>query len=175
MTRSARRRHQYAVDLPGYIAFEATDNLSSALALRGAPCDVLLRATISSHPSQTDHVQCSVGVPVAAAVEAVPNDLAGGSLDRRDTAEAGEGGLTPQPMGIVFKATISSVAAWSVPMPGRQTNSGATCATNWSSFVRLARRSLSREPPNGELPNAARTWLPCEPPRDHCRSGNGHR
>src|SRR5215216_7023441 len=101
MTRSARRRHQYAVDLPGYIAFEATDNLSSALALRGASCDVLLRATISSHPSQTDHVQCSVGVPVAAAVEAVPNDLAGGSLDRRDTAEAGEGGLTPQPMGIV--------------------------------------------------------------------------
>src|SRR5215207_988424 len=31
----------------------------------GTPCDVLLGATISSHPSQTDHVQRSVGVPVA--------------------------------------------------------------------------------------------------------------
>jgi len=30
-------------------------------------------------------------------------------------------------------ATISSVAAWSVPMPGEQTNSGATCATSRSS------------------------------------------
>src|SRR5215207_120851 len=101
MTRSVRRRHQYAVDLPGYVALQAADNLSSALALRGAPCDVLLGATISSHPSQTDHVQCSVGVPVAAAVEAVSNDHAGGSLDGRDPAEAGEGGLAPQPLGII--------------------------------------------------------------------------
>jgi hypothetical protein len=141
----------------------------------GTPCDVLLGATISSHPSQTDHVQRTVSVPVAAAVETMPDNLASGSFDGRDPAQAGEGSLATQPLGVVFKATISSVAAWSVPMPGKQTNSGATCATNWSSFVRLARRSLSREPPNGELPNAARTWLPCEPPRDHCRSGNGHR
>jgi hypothetical protein len=27
-------------------------------------------------------------------------------------------------------ATISSVAAWSVPMPVKETNSGATCTTN---------------------------------------------
>ena len=30
-------------------------------------------------------------------------------------------------------ATISSVAAWSVPMPAKEINSGATCATSRSS------------------------------------------
>src|SRR5215207_7531739 len=31
----------------------------------------------------------------------MPDDLARGSLDGRDTAEAGEGGLAPQPLGVV--------------------------------------------------------------------------
>src|SRR5215211_298836 len=103
-------------------------------------------------------------------------DLASGSFDGRDPAQAGEGSLATQPLGVVFKATISSVAAFSVPMAAKETNSGATCATNWSSCASRARRSLSREPPNGEPPNGARTtWLPCQPPRDHCPGGNGHR
>ena len=38
-------RDQHAVDLPGYVALEAADDLSLALALRGAPRDVFLRAT----------------------------------------------------------------------------------------------------------------------------------
>src|SRR5215203_3342607 len=141
-----RRRggHQYAIDLPGYIALEAADDLSLALALLCAPPDVLLGATISAHPSQTDHVQRTVGVPVAAAVETMPDNLARGSFDGRDPAQAGEGSLTPQPLGIVFKATISSVAAWSVPMPGKETNSGATCATNWSSCASSSAISLER-------------------------------
>ena len=42
-------------------------------------------------------------------------------------------------------ATISSVAAWSVPMPGKETNSGAACATSRSSSVRLELGDLSRE------------------------------
>src|SRR5215218_1869932 len=98
-----RRRggHQYAMDLPGYVALEAADNLSLALALLCAPRDVFLRATISAHPSQTDHVQRTVGLPVATAVETVPDDLAGGSFDGGDPAQAGEGGLAPQPLGVV--------------------------------------------------------------------------
>jgi hypothetical protein len=127
---------QHAVDLPSDVALEAADDLSLTLSLRGASCDVFLRATISSHASQADHVQRTVGFPIATPVETMPHDLAGGGLDGRDSAEAGEGGLTPQPLGIVFKATINSVAAWSVPMPAKETNSGATCATNrprWAS------------------------------------------
>ncbi len=46
----------------------------------GAPCDVFLRATISAHPSQADHVQRTVGLPVATAVETMPDDLAGGGF-----------------------------------------------------------------------------------------------
>jgi hypothetical protein len=36
-------------------------------------------------------------------------DLASGSFDGRDPAQAGEGSLATQPLGVVFKATISSV------------------------------------------------------------------
>src|ERR687897_2787836 len=98
-----RRRggHQYAIDLPGYIALEAADDLWLALAFRRAPRDVLLGATISSHPSQTDHVQRTVSVPVAAAVEPMPDNLARGSFYGRHSAEAGEGGLAGQTPWIV--------------------------------------------------------------------------
>jgi hypothetical protein len=84
-----------------YVAFEAADDLSLALALRGAPCDVFLRATISAHPSQADHVQRAVGLSVATAVETVPDDLAGRGFDGSDPAEAGEGSLAPQPLWVV--------------------------------------------------------------------------
>src|SRR5215203_3806806 len=94
-------RDQHAVDLPGYVALETADDLSLALALRGAPRDVLLGATISAHPSQADHVQRTVSLPVAASVETVPHHLAGGGFDGRDPAQTGEGGLAPQPLRVV--------------------------------------------------------------------------
>src|SRR5215207_5357631 len=128
-----RQRDQHAVNLPGDVALEAANYLSLALAFRGAPYDVVLGATISSHPSQTDHVQRSVGVPVATSVEAMAHYLSRGGFHGRHPAQTGEGGLASQPLGIVFKATISSVAAWSVPMPAKETNSGATCPTSRSS------------------------------------------
>jgi hypothetical protein len=112
----------------------------------GAPCDVFLRATISAHPSQADHVQRTVSVPVATAVEAVPHDLAGGGLDGSDPTQTGEGGLAPQPLGVVFKATIKSVAALSVPMPGKETNSGAACATSRSRCASSSEISSERAP-----------------------------
>src|SRR5829696_3330524 len=86
---------QHAVCLPGDVALEAADDLSLALALRGAPREVLLRATISAHPGQTDHVQRTVGLPVASAVEAVPHHLAGGGFDGSNPAQTGKGGLAP--------------------------------------------------------------------------------
>jgi hypothetical protein len=110
----------------------------------GAPRDVLLGATISAHPSQTDHVQCAVGFPVATSVEAVAHYLSRGGFHGRHSAKTGEGSLATQPLGVVFKATISSVAAWSVPMPGKQTNSGATRATNWSSCASSSAISSER-------------------------------
>src|SRR5215212_9858699 len=65
------------------------------------PRDVLLCATISAHPSQTDHLQRAVGFPVATAVETMAEDLAGGSLYESHSTQTGEGGLAPQPLGVV--------------------------------------------------------------------------
>jgi hypothetical protein len=47
-------------------------------------------------------VQGAVELAVAAAVEAVADDLAGGGRDRRGARERGEGGFGPQPpvMGV---------------------------------------------------------------------------
>src|SRR5215211_360024 len=54
-------------------------------------------------------------------------------------------------------ATIKSVAAFSVPMPAKETNSGPL-APPAGRGAPLDRRSLPRESRNGEPPNAARTW-----------------
>jgi hypothetical protein len=69
-------------------------------------------------------------------------------------------------------ATISSVAAWSVPMPAKETSSGAACLTSRSSSVHQAGRSLRRGPRNGEPPNGGRTWLLSVRREDHLRGGS---
>ena len=65
-------------------------------------------------------------------LETVPYDLAGGGFDGGDPTQIGEGGLAAQPPRVVFKATIKRVAALSVPMPAKATNSGAACPTSRS-------------------------------------------
>ena|ERR671918_239792 len=110
----------------------------------GAPCYVFLSAMISTHPGQADHVQRTVGFPVPTEVETMSDDLAGGGFNGSDPAHTGEGGLAPQPLGIVFKATINSVAALSVPMPAKETNSGAACATSLSRWSSSSAISVER-------------------------------
>jgi hypothetical protein len=68
-------------------------------------------------------------------------------------------------------ATIKSVAVLSVPMPAKETNSGATCPPA-DRGARLARRSPPREPRNGEPPNGARTWSPMVRREGHLRGGS---
>src|SRR5215203_863002 len=46
-------------------------------------------------------VQCAVGVPIPAAIEPVPNYFSRRGFDGRDSAEAGERGLTLQALGVV--------------------------------------------------------------------------
>src|SRR5829696_34435 len=143
-------RDQHAVELPGDVALEAADDLSLALAFRGAPSDVFLRARISAHPSQADHVQrtglasrlpprlrrCLTTLPEEASMGETPHSLA------KEASLPNLWGLSP--------ATINSVAALSVPMPGKATSSGATCATSRSRGAHLARRSPQRgSPRNG--------------------------
>ena len=96
----------------------------------GAPRDVLLRTAISAHPGQADHVQCAVCLPVATAAlrrwrTTLPEEASMGETPQRLAKEASllkRSGLSP--------TTTKSVAALSVPMPGKQISSGAACATS---------------------------------------------
>src|SRR5918995_6297600 len=93
----------------------------------------------------------------------MPDNLASGSFDGRDPAQrlAKEASLLNL-WGLSLRPRyISSVAAWWVPMAAKETNSGATCATNWSSFVRLARHTSRGQ----SLPPSRR-----EASRNHLRS-----
>jgi hypothetical protein len=46
-------------------------------------------------------VQAAIGIPLTASVESVPEDLSRGRFDGRDSAEAGERGLTLQALWVV--------------------------------------------------------------------------
>src|SRR5829696_6847360 len=58
-------------------------------------------APLHAHAHHADHVQRTVGVSVAASVEAMSEYLAGGSLYGSHSTQTGEGSLAPQPLGIV--------------------------------------------------------------------------
>jgi hypothetical protein len=100
------------VDLPSIVAFQAPHDLPLGLALRGASRDMLLRcADRVSYVLRRGKVQGAIGVTIPAAIEAVSDDLCRGRFDGRNSAETGEGGLTLQALGVVFKATVRSVGA----------------------------------------------------------------
>ena len=137
-------RDQHAVCLPGDVALQAADDLSLALALRGAPRYVFLCSTISPHPSQADHVQRTVGLSVAyirlrRCLTTLPDEASMGAAPHRLAKEAS----LPNLWGL-SPATIKSVAALSVPMPAKETNSGAACATSRSRCASSSTISLER-------------------------------
>src|SRR5215217_1354755 len=150
---------QHAVDLPGEVALETADDLSLALAFRGAPRDVLLGATISAHPGHTDHVQRTISLPVGAAVETVAHHLAGGGFDGRDPAHR-----------LAKDASLPNL--WGCPQPPSRASRRCRCrcpprrptpgplAPPAGRGAPPARRSLPRVPRSGGPPNGARTWWP---------------
>jgi hypothetical protein len=142
------------------VALDPADDLSLALALRGASRDVLLRAQISAHPGQADHVQRAVGFPVATAVKSVPDDLAGGGFDGSDPTQTGEGSLAPQAIRVVSGHDQERGGALSVPMPAKETRAPGRPAPPSGRGERPALRSPRRGTRSGKPPNGARTtWL----------------
>src|SRR5215216_4552886 len=112
MARSATRRAPVR-DRPPWLCSALGSGQSLACS---CPLQCVWRRTpwcagLLAHPNHADHVQRSVGVPVATAVEAMPDNLAGGCLNRRDTAEAGEGGFALHSLSGLSSTTLSSVAA----------------------------------------------------------------
>ena len=80
-------------DFASDIAFEAADDLSFAHALLGAAPHIRDGSLIVAEPNHNHPMKSGVGLAVAATVEPVPIGLAGGSRQRTDSTESGEGGL----------------------------------------------------------------------------------
>jgi hypothetical protein len=102
---------QRLVGFAGDVAFEAADDLSGRLALAGAPGHVGLGARVGGDPGEDDPPQGGVGLPAAAAVEAVAALLAGGGVDRAGAAQRGETCLGAQPAGVVAGGDLALAGA----------------------------------------------------------------
>src|SRR5450755_1646061 len=74
-------------DLAGDVAFEAAHDFALGLAFGGAAFDVGAGSVAVAQPADGDEVERSVGLAVAAVVEAVAGGLAGGRGDRAGAAE----------------------------------------------------------------------------------------
>src|SRR5580693_10485147 len=92
---------QAGVDLAGDVTLEAADDLFLGQAFFGAAFDVGAGGGMGAHPGDRDPPQGVVGLAVAAGVEAVAGDLAGGCGDRGDRAQVRPGGLGAEPLGVV--------------------------------------------------------------------------
>ena len=94
--------HDALVDLAGQEAFEAPDDLASGPAVSGPSRDVINSPLVEPHADDDGSIQGSVGLSVAAPIEAVP---AGGhprrGWDRTRAAEFREGGFRANPVGVI--------------------------------------------------------------------------
>jgi hypothetical protein len=165
-------REQHAVDLPGYVALEATDDLPLALAFRGAP-----RATYSCvRPSRRIRARqimysarlasrlpprlrrCLTTFPEEASMGATPRRLA------KDASLPNLLGLSLRP-----RSTASQRCRYRCPVkrpaPGRLAQPADRGAP-------LAPRSPRRGPRGGGPPNGARTWSQTVRREDHLRGGS---
>jgi hypothetical protein len=66
-----------AVEAAGEVALEAAGCFAAGFALADSALDVVDRWAVCSFPCEQDEVECSVQFPVAAAIEAVADRLAG--------------------------------------------------------------------------------------------------
>src|SRR4051794_29863375 len=91
--RVLRRGAEVTEDLAGHVAFEATDDLRSALSFGRAPADVVQSRLVAAHADDDHAVEGGIGLSVAAAIEPVAVGLAAGGRDRAGAAQLGERGL----------------------------------------------------------------------------------
>ena len=90
-----------SVDLSGYVAFEAADDLAAGFAFGAAPCGVVAAALVAGESHGGDAPEGVVGVAVAAAVQSVSHGGPRGRLDGAGAAERGEGGFAAHATGVV--------------------------------------------------------------------------
>ena len=82
------------VDLAGDVTLEDADDLWLLSSFIEASCDVGAGTRVAAHAREHDAPQRMVGLSVPAAVEPMPDGLAGGCLDGGDAAQVRPGGFT---------------------------------------------------------------------------------
>src|SRR5215208_3076838 len=147
MSRSAEVRRPkplHGIDLSGYVTFKAAHDLLLGLALGATTRNIAAGALVDPHAHDADQVQSAVGVAVSyirlrRCLTTLPEDASTGETPQRLANEASLpslSGLSP---------TVSkSVAAWSVPIAGREISSGAVSDTKRSSRVSSTAISFER-------------------------------
>ena len=99
---SAEIGHDALVDLSRKEAFEAPDDLAFGSAIGGASGDVVAGGLVESHADDDGAIEGSVGVAVAASIEAVPaGGHPGRGRDRARAAELRERGFRTNPVGVI--------------------------------------------------------------------------
>jgi hypothetical protein len=91
--RYSDRTYQQSVQLAGDVALQAAQDLFFAETFLGAALDVTLGRGIGGHPDNSDHPQSTIGIAVAATIEAMPVLTSRGSVDRANPAQGCEGGF----------------------------------------------------------------------------------
>src|SRR5438093_7458260 len=89
------------VDLAGDVALEAADDLAAVEAFGFASLGVGAGAGVVAEAADGDHVECAVGLAVAAVVEAVAAGAAAAGLDRGGGAELGEGRFAAEALDVL--------------------------------------------------------------------------
>lgn len=87
-------------DLAGYVAFQATNDISFAFALFSAVFQVFLGRGIPPQPGQDNAVECRFGLPVTSSVEPTLRCLPGRELNWAYPTEGSKGCLVLHPFWI---------------------------------------------------------------------------
>lgn len=95
--------HDEGDDLTGEVAFGA-DGAELGMPIGNAPGDELPRPLISPQPTDRDDMRGAIGAAVAAAVQAMPDCLAGRCRNGTDTAKRGDAGFRAHAFWIVARA-----------------------------------------------------------------------
>src|SRR5207248_2353012 len=132
------------VDLAGDVPFQAADDLAFALALAGAPFDVVLGGLVVAQADEHDPVERGVGLAVAASVErwrfVLPEQALIGEEPQsieKAASERSRSGLSP--------AATSSAPAVSAPTPNASISCGEAVVVSrasWPSRLRISTSSV---------------------------------
>jgi hypothetical protein len=145
--------------LPGHRSLQAPPYVPDALALGLTPSGVGAGVWVVAEPRHHDRVQRPIELPVAAAVQPMPDHLPRGGRDRVGPGQGSERGLRPQPAAC--NQLTSTWAALIGPTPGSSSSHGARAATSRSSSARSPAASAANSWMRRAVQRNARTVMRC--------------